>query len=228
MARTRTLDQLIATVRQRTNLENSSFVTDGEIRDFLNEEWGELHSRLTSAEGQPHFVSITTIPVLQGTSLYSLPADFWRLLRLTAEIDGIRRDMDPFQEAEAADLQNTQNFDALWTRGPRYRLQADNIEILPVNRSFTMTMGYIGACPVLVGGADTVDGFNGWEAVIIAGACALVREKEETDPAFFERRKDRLYVLIDAWASKRDASKPERVTDVTGGLAMGLSDRDLW
>jgi hypothetical protein len=223
MARTRTLDELIAAVRTRTNLENSTFVSDTEITEYLNEEYAELVGRLTLNEGQPHYVSTETISISDADSLYALPADFWKVLRVTATIDGITRDMSPFMEGERADLQNTQYFSAAFSDGPRYRIVGDNIEVLPNTQSFTIELRYIRSCPFLVAGSDTVDGFNGYEAAMVSGACALVREKEETDPSFFERRKERLYRLIDAHAAQRDASHPERVTDVTGDLSM----RDL-
>ncbi len=216
--RTRSLSDLIRSVRRRTNMETSEFVTDDEITEFLNEEWAELQSRLTSNECQPHFVTIGSINVTVGTSLYGLPADFWRLLSLKCSIDGVNRTMAPFMEGERASLENASTFDALWSTGPRYRLQADNIEILPATRSYTAELRYIGSCPFLVDAGDTLDGINGWEAALIAGACASVREKEETDPMFFAAKKDRLYKLIDGWVQSRDASHPERVTDVTGGL----------
>ena len=218
MARTRTLAELVAAVRSRTNMENSEFVTDDEIAEFLSEEYAELTGRLTLNEGQPHFVSTSPLSVEAGTALYPLPADFWKLLRMTATIDGIVRDMRPFMEGERADLMNTQYFSASFTDGPRYRLAANNIEILPVTRSFSAELRYIRSCPFLTDDTDTVDGFNGYESAIVAGACALVREKEETDPTFFERRKGSICRLIDAHAAQRDASHPERVTDVTGDL----------
>jgi hypothetical protein len=216
MARTRPLSELVTIVRQRTNMENSEFVTDDEITDSLNEEWAELWGRLTLGENQPHFVSTTTISVELGTTLYALSADFYKLLRLTSTVDRVTRDMEPFMEGERAALENTQYFTPAFLTGSRYRLQGDNVEFLPVTRAFTANVRYIRACPVLIEDSDTLDGFNGYEAIVLAGACALVREKEETDPSFFERRKDRLLGLIAALAAQRDASHPERVTDTVG------------
>jgi hypothetical protein len=225
MARVRTLDEIIASVRERTNLENSEFVSDEELTDMINEEYAELFGRLTLGEGQAHFVTTDTISVVAGTVAYDLPDDFWKLLRLRASIDGIVRDMHPFTEGERAELENSQTFATFLTGGPRYRIQGPQVEILPSTRSFTATIRYIHAAPFLVAGDDEFDGFNGYEAAVIAGVCAMVREKEETDPSFFERRKDRIYRLIDAHAAQRDASHPERVTDVTGGLSGPL---DWW
>lgn len=221
MARTRDLEDLVADVRQRTNMENSEFVTDDEITEYLNQEFAELVTRLTMNEGQPHFMSTTTISVEVGTTLYDLPADFWKVLRVTSTVDGVTRDMTPFMEGERADLTNTQYFAAAFTGGPRYRVQADNIEILPVTRAFDVDLRYVRSTPRLVEDEDTFDGFNGYEVAAIYGACATVLAKEESDPSFYQMLKDRIYRQIDAAAAQRDASHPERVTDVTGDLYLG-------
>lgn len=223
MSRVRTLDELSGIVRQRTNMENSEFITDGEIKDNINEEWAELYGRVSLAENQPHYVNTTTIAVSQPTTLYALPADFWKVLNVSCTVDNVTRDMDPFMEGERAELHNGQFFTLGYPVAARYRVQGDNIEILPVSRSFTVNLRYVRACPVLIDGSDTLDGINGYEAVVIAGACALVREKEESDPSFFERRKERLWRAIDALAAQRDASRPERVLDVVG---LYVSDRE--
>jgi hypothetical protein len=216
MARTRTLANLVADVRQRTNMEESEFVTDDEITEYLNQELAELHGRLTMGEGHPHFLSTTTISVTVGTTLYALPADFWKVVRMVATVDSITRDMEPFMEGERASLLNTQYFTATFCGGPRYRVQGDNVEILPVNRALSVELRYIQTCPRLVEDSDTVDGFNGYEVAALHGACAMVKEKEQTNPSFFIGLKERVYQLIDAMAAQRDASHPERVTDVVG------------
>ncbi len=52
----------------------------------------------------------------------------------------------------------------------------------------------------------------------VYGACASVREKEETSPNYFQGLKSEVYRQVDSLAASRDASHPERVTDVTGDL----------
>lgn len=213
MARTRTLANFIADVRQRANQENSTFVTDAEITEYLNQELAELWARLVQGEGAPHFRSSSTISVTSGTALYSLPADFWRLQEVTATINGITGALHPFMAMEHGTLQNK----GPW--GPwspvRYRVQADQIEFLPATQSFTATLYYSPNCPRLVNNTDTFDGFNGYEMAAIYGTCATIAQKEESDPAFFLAQKDRILAFIDSLAAQRDASHPERVQDVT-------------
>ncbi len=195
-------------------MENSTFVTDAELTEYLNQELAELHGRLTANEGQPHFRSQTTITVTAGTSLYGLPADFWKVHEITCTYDGIVRPMEPFMPHERAALQNTQIIYP-YTFSPRYRVQGDNLEILPANRNLTVTLFYVRACP-RVSGADTIDGFNGYEIAAIHGVCATVLEKEGSDFSFYSGMKDRIYRQIDVLAAQRDASRPERVVDVVG------------
>lgn len=219
MARERTAEDLVADVRKRANLEESEFVTDEEILEYLNQELAELRGRLRMNEGQPHKKLTRDIAVTSGTSLYDLPRDFWELLGATAVIGGRSRALEPFMENERADLVNGPFFATALS--PMYRLANQQIEILPATQDFTLTIAYaptegrlrLGQTP-----PDKVDGYNGYEVAAIYGAVAICNAKEETDPSFYLAQKDRILRQIDALAAQRDAGKPERVTDVTGGL----------
>lgn len=214
MSRTRTLTELIADVRQRTNLESSVFVTDPEITEYINQELAELWSRLTQGGGQPFYRAFTAISVTVGTSLYALPADFWTLQGVEATLNGVTGALTPFMPVQRAGL----TVASPWgTCSPvRYRLQAGNIEFLPANQAFTATVFYTPTCPRLVGGADTFDGFNGFELAAIYGACATLQAKEESDYSFYAGQKERIYKHLDSLSGARDASMPERVEDVMG------------
>jgi hypothetical protein len=220
MARTRTLTNLIADVRNRTNMENSTFVTDAEITELINQELALLHGRMTMAEGQPHFRSSTVYSLTTSSTSGNLPSDFWRVMRVISLADGVYRDMTPFMEGERAMLLNAQSGTMATLDGPKYRLAGDTIEFLPVTQSFSATLYYVRSSPRLSAGSDTTDGFNGYEMAAVYGACAAIREKEEGNPGYFASLKSDVYKLVDSLAASRDASHPERVTDVTGGLGM--------
>lgn len=221
MARVRTAENLVADVRKRVNLEHSELLDDNEIIEYLNQEFSELKMAMRLAEGQPHDVNVAPpIVVTPGTSLYDLPADFWQILGVTANIGGLNRRLEPFMENERASLQNSILIGT--QASPMYRIaNRTQIEFLPPTLSFSATLRYVPAAVRLVLGQipeQTIDGFNGYEMAAVYGTCASLREKEETDPSFFEGRKLRIYTLIQATTAQRDAGAPERVTDVTGGL----------
>jgi len=217
---------MLLDIRQRTNQENSTFVTDSELTEYLNVELAELWSHLAQNEGQPHFRSTFPISVLNGTALYTLPADFWRLQEVTATINGVTGALQPFMATEHGWLLNS----GPW--GPatpvRYRVQANQIEFLPAVQSFAATLYYTPNCPRLLQPGSTFDGFNGYEAAAIYGVCATVMAKEESDPSFYLGQRDRIYRLIDSLAAQRDAGNPERVQDVLGSDYLGTRAPGWW
>jgi len=219
--RTRSLTDLISDVRLRTDMVNSTFVSDAEITEYINQELAELWGHIVQSSGQPHYRSSTSVSVVAGTAFYPLPSDFWQVQGVEATIDGIIVTIRPFMAAEHAAMQRQARYP--YANRIRYRVQAGNIEFQPTTDTFPATLFYTPSCPRLVSGGDTFDGFNGYEVAAIYGACAILQSKEETDPSFYEGRKAAIYRQIDSLAAQRDASEPERVQDVTGE-----NDADRW
>jgi hypothetical protein len=208
---------MIQDVRQRTNQEASTFVTDSEITEYLNQEIAELYARIVQAQGPAHYRSTGTIPVTAGTALYPFASygmsDFWQLQSVEATIGGVTGRLRPFMQAEHAFFSNA---GAIAFQTPiRYRVQANQIEFLPSTTTFSAVVFYTPAPPRLVSGTDTFDGFAGYEVAAIYGACATVLQKEESDPNFYMGQRDRIYRHIESVAAQRDANEPERVQDVT-------------
>ncbi len=198
-------------------MENSEFVMDDEVLEYFNQEIAELRGELRLAEGQTHIRREQAYSYSSSTSLYALPADFWEILSVEATIGGIVRRLEPFMEAERARLLNAQLYP--YTSSPQYRLTENQIEILPSTQAFDFTLRYAPSEPRLVLGRvppDKFDGYNGYEMAAIYGTCATCLSKEESDPSFYLALKDRILRLIRSLAAQRDASNPERVTDVIG------------
>lgn len=219
MARSRTLTNLLLDVRQRTNQENSTFVTDSELTEYLNQELAELWTRLVMAQGQPHYRSTATIPVAAGTATYTIATyapDFWALQEMTATRNGVVAPMVPFMPIEHAGLTSTSLYASF--HPVRYRIQGSLIEFRPATEGFTATMYYTPFQPRLTVGTDTFDGFNGFEMCAVAGVCATVLAKEDSDPSFYVGQKERFYAVTERAAAHRDMSNPERVQDVTSAL----------
>lgn len=210
--RTRTLTLMLQDVRQRTNMENSTFVTDAEITEYLNQAIAELYSRIAFSQGQPHYRSSTVYTVTSATPIQALPSDFWVVQEVTATMNGQTGAIYPFTVAEHGALSSGGAFAPFLP--VRYRIQAGNIEWRPANQTFTSTLYYAAAPPRLVNPADTLDGFAGYEMVAIFQACGDVRVKEESDPAAFFSERDRRIALVEKLAAVRDAANPERVNDV--------------
>lgn len=215
MSRSRSLGDMIQDVRQRTNMETSTFVTDAEITEYLNVELAELWARIAQGSGAPHYRAAFPYAVVATQNLYPLPGDFWQAQGVEAVIGGVPYSIRSFMPVERAGLTSRDRYPCQATL--RYRIQADNIEFQPVTTAFAATLFYTPSQPRLVNAGDTFDGYNGYEAAAIYGACATVQEKEDTDASFYSGQRERIYGLIDSLAAQRDASEPERVQDVIGG-----------
>ena len=214
MSRTRTLTNMLLDVRQRTNMENSTFVTDAELTEYLNQALAKLWRRLVQNAGQPFYRSSTTYTVTSATTLQALPADFYQVQEVSAVMGGFTYSLTPFMAAERGALKSATVYTALGS--PQYRVQANNIEFLPVSQSFTATLFYAPAQPRLAVGSDTFDGFSGYELAAIYEVCAVVKDKEETDPSFYQGQANAIYADIDLQMAQRDAANPERVQEVVG------------
>ncbi len=223
MARSRTLTNLISDVRSRVNQENSTFVTDAELTEYLNQEIARLHTHLVQGSGHPHFRNSTTFAVTSTTNLQALPADFYQVQEITATIGGTTGSITPFMASERGFLKNASVWSPL--SGVQYRIQANNIEFLPASQSFTATMYYVPCATRLVNGSDVWDGFCGYETVPIYGACAIVLAKEESDPSFYKGLQAEAYADIDMLIAQRDASNPERVHETIGSDPYGWFGR---
>jgi hypothetical protein len=203
---------MIYDCRRLAKMENSAFCTDADITEMLNQELAELQNVLDEVKGQPLYRSSSTVSVTAGTALYALPATFFRLQGVQATINGMTGTLRPFMPIEHGPLSDAT--DALDV-GILYRLQGDYIEFLPATETFTATLYFTPTQTRLVSGSDPFDGFNGFEMAAIYGVVAQMLAMEESDPSFWEARREKYYARISAIAAARDASMPERVQDVT-------------
>lgn len=79
------------------------------------------------------------------------------------------------------------------------------------------------------GEADgTADGVNGWEEIIILDAAIKMLAKEESSTTVLERQKAAMMQRIQRMAADRDASMPERVSDVQGYQRTGWFGMEPW
>lgn len=214
MARTFTLSGVRTKARRRAGMESASaqlFITDAELNEYINDSYTELYDLLCSSGGQEYFLSTSTISVTSSTDVYALPADFYRLLGLSANVaTGNPYPLRPFNFNE----RNAYPRGGWGASRMQYRVRGSNIQFIPYpTASITLTLYYIPACPVLTDVSVAQDGVNGWDELLSIDAAIKCLAKEESDASLLMAQKDRLIARIIANAPNRDASTPERVTD---------------
>src|SRR5574343_335296 len=84
-----TVSALITRTRQRSNHENSAFVTDTEILSLLNRAHTELYDAIVQTN-EYYFVSSHDFNIQAATAGYPLPDNFYKVLGVDLHIDAER------------------------------------------------------------------------------------------------------------------------------------------
>lgn len=208
MALTVTLADLRTQVRQRADMENTTFVTDSEITGYINSAIADLYDVLTSKVEDYYTISASV--VTNGTSdSFALPADFYKLVAVDYQLSGLTQPMEKFNfQDRNRFIYNAQVI--------RYRIIKNNILFKPVPSAQTITVWYVPAFTALVSDSDTFDGINGWETYVVLDAAQQCLAKEESDVSAIVTEKAQVMAKIEMMANNRDQGRPETVADVSG------------
>lgn len=213
MARARSLTSLIADARSRADMVNSTFCTDPEFAEWINQSIADLYDQLVAARGHEYYAAAYPFTTTAGVDTYALPPDFYQLLGVDAMVGSDTLEVYPYQFAE----RNRYKIAGLWAppQPAYYRIRGGNVHFIPApSGAYQITIHYIPACQRLVDGGEAFDGINGWEEYVVVDAAAKALEKEESDTGRLQARKAELKARIAGLAGNRDAGHPEKVTDV--------------
>lgn len=210
--------------KRRADMENSTFVSDAEWLDYINEGAKRLHELVVGAFGEDYFKKTSAFTTANGTSDYPLPSDFYKLtgvdLSINSQVISLERFMEPNRNAyrNAAMVS--------WFSAPRYKLEGNSLRLYPApNAAFSGTIIYIPVLQILQGGVgttyinsfvsdtDTCDFPNGWEKFITAYAAEQALMKEESSTRDIRSQLDRWEAELVAMAADRDAANPVQAVD---------------
>lgn len=218
MATTLTLSELRTAVRQRSDMVNSTFITDSELNSYINQSYFELYDLLISKFGDNYYVAPVYTFVTDGSSYqYNLPSDFYKLLGVDLALSNTNDSFVTVRPFEFIDrnryaVPNFQSFYGLTNL--RYRLNGDKLWFTPIPaKSQTIRIWYIPRMTTLSSDTDTVEGISGWTEYIICDAAIKCLQKEESDVSVLFAEKAALIARIQAMAEGRDAGSPAKVSD---------------
>jgi hypothetical protein len=194
-------------------MENTTFVADGELNEYISASYAELHDLLTQSgisfwEGT-HTFSTT------GASSYSLPSDFcWPIMVVYK--DGTSQ----AYEVEMVDIERMTRIknmtDTTYPLG--YRIvnsgTSEAIHVYPTgNSGASITLYYIPCPDDLTDDADVINGVSGWEEYIVVDAAIKCLEKEESNTGHLMARKQQLLQRIEQMKEKREMHMGRAVID---------------
>lgn len=189
MARSVTLQTIADRARVHADLKSSSFINDTEMLGILNETYCELYDELVMAY-ENYYRSTSTITLVSGTTLYDLPATFYKMIGVDYLIGGQYVTLRPFMESE----RNTVSGTAVPAGTLRLRF-------VPAPTTFTAL-------------SQSVDGVAGWDRLLSLLTAIDMLDAEESDSSALHKKYQRTLDRIRGAAAPRDAGYPARVVDV--------------
>lgn len=220
----RTLLQLRTAVRQRADMENSTFISDSELNDYINASAAELHDILTTTF-EDYFLTSQIVTVASGTNSIPLPYDLLKLKGLDYQYDSSPRWMTvrPFVWAERNDTTPDRRMPLRYGPFRTYRVGPSEIFLLPESdASGTYRIWYLQTYLPLMIDSSVYLVPQYWDEYVIVDAAMKCLIKEESDVSTLAAMKGALMQRILNAAPNRDAGEAPRVADVSS------SDYTLW
>jgi hypothetical protein len=215
MAATKTLGDMRARAKLAADMENSSFLTDTEWNDNINDSCKRLYNKLVDVLGQEYYATTdTSTETVSGTAYYDLPEDFFFLLDLMLDDNSSFVNPETFELKERAILMSHEANGLGSIHSVRYRLSQNRLELRPKpNGAFTVTYTYVPTYVEMTSDTSTFDGVNGWERWVELDAAITALNKEESDPSPLLAKQATIGAEIDRLKGRRDAGRPPRIQD---------------
>ena len=203
--------------RRRADMENSSFVSDAEIQDYLNSSISELHDFMVKSY-EDYFVSEQTYNAPIATGGANLPDDFYKALGVDYNSGGITSTLRAYSFTER-NIYNTPYAVIDRLAEPMYKVEGSKIKLIPTNsQSGTITLYYV---PLPTQFSSTVTEIEtiipGYEEYVVVATAIRMLMKEESDTRQLELEKNQLASRIIRALSPRDASGSFAIRDVRKG-----------
>ena len=223
-----TLLNLRTMVRQRADMENSTFVSDPEVTSYINQSYFVLYDLLVQKFGNDYYVApfltITTDGINDqfarpdGT-LYSGAPALYKLLGLDLFLAANSWvTLKPFNTSER-NRYSIPNFQSFYgVTNMRYRLNGGKLWLTPLPAGGQqLRLLYIPRMTPLALDTDLLDGVSGWDEYVVIDAAIKCLQKEESDVSVLSGQKGAMIARIEAAASNRDVGNPMTVSDTQSG-----------
>lgn len=208
-----TLANLRTRVRERANMENSTFVSDSELNRYINYSINDLRDKMIIKTGEEYFADTGTITLVDGTEEYNLPADFYKVI--SCQIKGNDDLYYPMKRFEYSEMNDFAGPQYLGRADIRFRVRSDKLIINPTQGigGREIRLVYVPLPPELGIDADTLDGFNGWDEYVVLLSAIKCLQKEEQDVSDLKQELMVMDARMDKMMDNRDHSQPARVQD---------------
>ncbi len=211
-----TLADLRRQSRDRSDMKDSTFVTDSELNEYINSSIAELHDILIQSYDGDYVISEFDFTTVKDVNSYNLPTDFYKLRGIDLNLNGSEVfEVPKFNFNERNRFDNFGVWDFLGEAHIRYRLVGSKVRFSPApDRVANVKIWYIPVAAKLVLDADTFDDINAYSEYVVVDAAIKMMQKEESDVTILFAQKVELKKRIEDASKNRDAGHPDTITDV--------------
>ena len=213
-----TLSQLTTEVRRRADMENSTFVSDAEVMNYINGSYSELYDILV-IRFEDYFIQGPVSFTLTGAS-YDLPEDVYKVRGIDYLISG-----NDYLSLRRWNFEERNKIARVVSRGIRgssertYRTMGQTLRILPEDKGpGTYRIWYVPRFTPLQYSSDEMGDVLDFHEYVIVDAAIKCLIKEESNVQELMLIKQHLKQRIEAMASNRDTQN-ERIGDVVSGYS---------
>ncbi len=231
------LATMVTRVRRRADMENTTFVTDAEIEEYVEASLGELIDLMLEEGGGDWMLTATQgQSTAAGTDTYQIytndidmaNANVYKVLGVEVQFNGKWRRLRRFSHWQGSRLEdlsgwtseNSVYYKVLWqpTMGADAKIQFE-----PAPQGVhTFRVLYIPyPSDWSSGGFTNFLGFTGWEEYVIVDAAMKCLEKEESDTKHLMVRLARLQERIRHHAKTMNYGEGDAIRDVSANTIFG-------
>lgn len=223
MPRTVTLTQVADRIRELGEI-STTYVTNAALFTEINQSALELVDKLVSAGSTDYFESTNTQNIISGTSNYSLPADFYKMLGVDILTDNNTYVNVQRYSFGDRNRYNNDPISAVERQRIRYSIRGSNLILVPTPQwtepnglrmlyvSSTHGFDTANATPTNVN--STFDGILGWEDWIVYDCLIkFIGGKEEGDASQWAQLQAKLNARIEEMKI-RDRGDPDYIRDI--------------
>jgi hypothetical protein len=211
-----TLAELKEQARQRSDMENSEFVSDAELTQYINSSLAELHDLLIAAYNEEYVMEDYIFSATDAID-YDLPEDFYKLrgVDLRTGPDGQWSTVKRFNFNRRNEQQNAFTWNLLGLPYMEYRLVGSKIRFNRTpDTNMEFRLFYYPKAVKLIENSDNYDDVNQFSEYVVIDAAIKMMQKEESDVSVLLAQKEAMRQRIIAMAANRDANEPASVTDI--------------
>lgn len=210
-----TLLELRTQARQMADMEDSEFVSDSELNNYINFAIADLHDLLVETYSD-YYIETFTSTTVSGQADYSLPSDFYKLRGVDVKLNGNDWfNIRPFNFNERNRYEDFGSWTLLGISNTRYRLLGSNLRFSPEPESnHEYRIWYVPKATKLSSDSDTLNDLNQYSDYVIVSAAIKMLNKEESDVSGLVAERERIRRDIEHSAQNRDAAQPESISDI--------------